>query len=277
MNRLKMERMRIGMAVIGLAFAALAFRPAAAQDAKSCWENETAGATCKEETTGMEFVYVPGGCFKMGSTLSKSEQPVHEICLKGFWMGKCEVTQAQWKTIMGNNPSGFKGANRPVETVSWNGAQEFLRKLNATVETRGRASLQFRLPSEAEWEYAARAGTQTAYTFGDDPARLGDYAWYLDNSNDQTHPVGQKQPNDFGLYDMHGNVWEWCADAWHDNYTGAPTDGSTWGSLGDEKANRLLRGGSWSGRPNGVRGASRRRVGPDLQDDFVGIRVVRVR
>ena len=185
-------------------------------------------------------------------------------------MGKFEVTQAQWETVMGNNPSWFKGANRPVEQVSWNDAQAFLKKLNA-------ASVQFRLPSEAEWEYAARAGTQTAYSFGDDPARLGEYAWYgyENNAGKQTHPVGQKKPNAFGLYDMHGNVWEWVADTYHDNYTGAPTDGSVWGNLDDTKA-KVLRGGSWSLNQNRCRSASRHGYDPDGQDSNLGCRVVAV-
>ena len=117
--------------------------------------------------------------------------------------------------------------------MPWHRAQAFLQKLSASaasVETHGRASLQFRLPSEAEWEYAARAGTTTVYAFGDDPAQLGDYAWYWDNSGKETHPVGQKKPNDFGLYDIHGNVWEWVADTYHNNYNGAPEE---WKCLGE--------------------------------------------
>ncbi len=244
----------------------------------SCWENATPGATCAEETTGMEFVYVPGGCFQMGSPTSEqsrydNEGPVHEVCLNGFWMGKYEVTQAQWETVMKNNPSNFKGANRPVETVSWNDAQAFLKKLNAAVETHGRASLQFRLPSEAEWEYAARAGTQTAYAFGDDPNQLGKYAWFDDNSGNETHSVGQKKPNGFGLYDMHGNVWEWVADTSHENYNGAPTDGSIWGKLGDKKA-KVLRGGSWDYDPVNCRSAARDRSDPDFRNSNIGARVV---
>ena len=249
----------------------------------SCWENETPGAMCKEDTTGMEFVYAPGGCFQMGSPTSESgryddEGPAHEVCLKRFWMGKFEVTQAQWETVMGNNPSWFKGANRPVEQVSWNDAQAFLKKLNASIEAHSRASLQFRLPSEAEWEYAARAGTQTAYSFGDDPARLGEYAWYgyENNAGKQTHPVGQKKPNAFGLYDMHGNVWEWVADTYHDNYTGAPTDGSVWGNLDDTKA-KVLRGGSWYGNRSRCRSASRNGDDPAYRNDgYIGCRVVAV-
>ena len=226
----------------------------------SCWENETPGATCKEDTTGMEFVFVPGGCFQMGSNNGDSdEKPAHKVCLEGFWMGKYEVTQAQWENIMGENPSHFKGEDRPVETVSWNDAQAFLKKLNANPShsplNQGGQRGVFRLPSEAEWEYTARAGTQTAYAFGDDPARLGDYAWFDDNSGNKTHPVGQKKPNAFGLYDMHGNVWEWVADTWHNNYGGAPTDGSVWDS-GDSDW-RVLRGGSWYNNAKDLRCAVR--------------------
>ena len=240
----------------------------------SCWENETAGATCKEDTTGMEFVYVPGGCFQMGSPESEDgrdddEGPQHEVCLDGFWMGKYEVTQAQWEAVMGNNPSSFKGADRPVENVSWNDAQAFLKKLSG-----GNAA--FRLPSEAEWEYAARAGTQTAYSFGDDPNQLGKYAWYgyEDNAGKQTHPVGQKKPNAFGLYDMHGNVWEWVADTYHDNYNGAPTDGSAWVSGGSD---RVLRGGGWCCGPRRVRSAFRDDYDPADRGDYIGFRVARTK
>ena len=250
----------------------------------ACWENETPGATCAEETTGMEFVFVPGGEFWMGcgeqeTECRDDEKPRHLVRVNGFWMGKYEVTQAQWETIMKNNPSYFTGADRPVEQVSWNDAQAFLKKLNASVETHGRASLQFRLPSEAEWEYAARAGTQTAYSFGDDPNQLGDYAWYgyENNAGKQTHPVGQKKPNAFGLYDMHGNVWEWCQDTYgYGDYNETPKDGSAYGSLGDKKA-KLLRGGSWNYEPSNVRSATRNRNVPDNQNHIIGIRVVRVR
>ena len=243
----------------------------------SCWESETPGATCAEPTTGMEFVYVPGGCFQMGSNDGDSdEKPVHEVCLQGFWMGKYEVTQAQWQAVMGRNPSSFKGADRPVETVSWNDAQAFLKKLNAaSVGALHVTPLQFRLPSEAEWEYAARAGTQTAYSFGDDPNQLGKYAWYgyENNAGKQTHPVGQKQPNAFGLYDMHGNVWEWVADTWHVNYNGAPTDGSAWSG----GSNRVLRGGSWYRGPRLVRSADRSYSDPAGRGGDFGFRVARTK
>ena len=227
----------------------------------------------------LEMIAIPGGTFWMGSPDGEGnddEYPRHQVTVAPFYMGKYPVTQAQWQTVMGNNPSHFKGADRPVETVSWKNCQEFMQKLNAThpVETHGRASLQFRLPSEAEWEYACRAGMQTAYFFGDDPAQLGNYAWFDDNSGDETHPVGQKKPNAFGLYDMHGNVWEWCADTWHDNYNGAPTDGSVWENLGDEKA-KLLRGGSWRyNPPPDCRSANRYRNDPDDRNLSIGARVV---
>ena len=228
-----------------------------------------------EPTTGMEFVYVPEGEFWMGcgereQDCEDNEKPRHLVSVKGFWIGKYEVTQAQWEKIMGNNPSKFEGANRPVEMVSWNDAQAFLQKLNTS------ASAQFRLPSEAEWEYAARAGTETAYSFGDDPDQLGDYAWYSGNSNEETHPVGQKQPNAFGLYDMHGNVWEWVADTYHENYVDAPNDESIWGDLGDNKA-KVLRGGSLADHPNDVRYAGRLKFDPVPPYSVFGFRVVCVR
>ena len=229
-----------------------------------------------EPTTGMELVYVPDGCFQMGQTETEKQElmtqvgeedytkyyanelPRHEVCVEGFYIGKYEVTQAQWEAVMGSNPSRFTDADRPVEMVSWDNAQEFLKKLNAAHPSplprgeQGGTPLSggagggwlFRLPSEAEWEYACRAGTQTAYSFGDDPEQLGNYAWHSENSNDETHPVGQKMPNAFGLHDMHGNVWEWVADAWHDNYDGAPTDGSAW-EANDDSDWRALRGGSY--------------------------------
>ena len=242
------------------------------------------GSTWREPTTGMEFVYVPGGEFWMGcgereTECRDDEKPRHQARVSGFWMGKYEVTQAQWEKIMGNNPSHFTGADRPVELVSWNDAQEFLQKLNANPSqsplNQGGQRGVFRLPSEAEWEYAARAGTQTAYSFGDDPSQLGDYAWYSGNSGSETHPVGQKKPNTFGLYDMHGNVWEWVADTWHDNYDGAPADGSAW--LDSGGSYRVLRGGSWYVAPWYVRSANRYNFDPAGRGDCIGFRVARTK
>ena len=268
---------------------------------RSCWENAAPGATCKEDTTGMEFVYVPGGCFQMGSNNGDSdEKPVHEVCLQGFWMGKYEVTNAQYRRFKKDHDSqsyegkSLNGDDQPVVMVSWNDAQAFLKQLNAaaSVETHGRASLQFRLPTEAEWEYAARGGTEKIRYWGDDPkhtqacayANVADQSakklwtnWTVHECDDDyavTAPVGRFQPNAFGLYDMLGNVWEWCQDTYHENYNGAPNDGSAWGSLGDEKANRLLRGGSWYDSPSNCRSANRSRNDPDGRYNNIGARVV---
>lgn len=178
-------------------------------------------------------------------TSEKHEFPYHKVAVQSFYLGKYEVTQEQWVKVMGNNPAYFKkekvgGDSRqhPVEQVSWEDTQAFIKRLNEMEKTD-----KYRLPSEAEWEYAARGGTQTAYFFGDDDAQLGDYAWYSKNSGNKTHPVGQKQPNPFGLYDILGNVWEWTQDRWHENYNGAPTDGSAWMSGGQQNI-YVLRGGS---------------------------------
>ncbi len=187
-----------------------------------------------------------------------------------FELGKYEVTQAQWKQMwqemMGNNPSHFQNCDQcPVENVSWNDAQEFIKKLNAMND-----GYTYRLPTEAEWEYACRAGTS-----GDYAGDLDSMAWYKNNSGGQTHPVGQKQPNGFGLYDMHGNVWEWVEDLFHDSfsYNGAPTDGSAWISGGGKF--RVLRGDSWL---NGDCRSASRLIGlaPDLSNGVVGFRVVAV-
>ncbi|KAF5418083.1 MAG: Formylglycine-generating enzyme, required for sulfatase activity, contains SUMF1/FGE domain [Candidatus Methanocomedens sp.] len=207
-----------------------------------------ASSTEAQQTTtnsiGMEFVLIPAGEFKMGSPSGEegrydSEGPVHTVKIeKAYYLGKYEVTQEQWREVMGTNPSSFKGDDLPVESVYWNDAQEFVRKLNEMEDTD-----KYRLPSNAEWEYAARAGTTTRYSFGNDESDLGDYAWYSDNSVFKTHQVGQKQHNPWGLYDMHGNVWEWVQDRCHDDYDGAPTDGSAWES--GSSALRVCRGGGW--------------------------------
>jgi len=195
---------------------------------------------------GMEFVLIPAGEFMMGSPSNEEDRyddegPVHEVTIgNAYYLGKYEVTQEQWVEIMGDNPSKFEGDSNPVECVSWDDVQEFVKKLNAKEGTD-----KYRLPTEAEWEYACRAGTATTYSFGDDESKLSDYVWYYENAGSKTtHPVGQKNPNPWGLYDMHGNVWEWCQDRWHHSYNGAPTDGSAWEA--DGTSSRVIRGGSWN-------------------------------
>jgi formylglycine-generating enzyme required for sulfatase activity len=244
--------------------------------------------TESDPITGMELIWLPAGCFQMGSPDSEAghsadEGPVHEVCVEGFWIGKYEVTQAQWQKIMGSNPAYFNSqkigegaSNHPVESVSWDDAQEFIKKLNQmaqSVETPRRGVSTFRLPTEAEWEYACRAGTQTAYSFGDDAARLGDYAWYTSNSESRTHPVGQRKPNAFGLYDMHGNVWEWCQDIYtsdayqtHQRQNPVVVSGGSY---------RVLRGGSWDNVPGNVRSAFRSNLAPSFRYFSIGFRLVR--
>ena len=183
------------------------------------------------------------------------ERPVHTVRIsKPFYLGIHEVTQGQWETVMGNNPSQFKGdANRPVETVSWEEVQKFIDKLNTR-----EGGTKYRLPTEAEWEYAARAGSTTAYSFGDDSSQLGKYAWCGDNAGNTTYPVGKLQPNAWGLYDMHGNVWEWVQD-WYGKYaaeTVTDPQGPASGSA------RVIRGGSWSNGAGNCRSAYRYRGAP---------------
>ncbi len=211
-------------------------------------ENATATSVVFDD---MEFVLVRGGCYDMGDTFGdgySDEKPVHEVCVDDFYLGKYEVTQGEWKRIIGSNPSGFKKGDRhPVEQVSWNDVQEFITKLN---EKTGK---HYRLPSEAEWEYAARSGGKKEKYSGCDDADA--VAWYWDNSDFQTHEVGTKAPNGLGIYDMSGNVYEWCQDRYHGSYTGAPTDGSAWETGSSSK--RVNRGGSWRSRPGSVRAALR--------------------
>ena len=218
-----------------------------------------------------KMVYISPGTFMMGSPSSEpkrdSDERQHKVTLtKGFYIGVTEITQNQWKAIMGNNPSRFKGDNLPVESVSWNDCREFIRKLNSQ-----EGGNKYRLPTEAEWEYACRVGTTTRFRIGYSDSRLGDYAWYSSNSSSKTHPVSRKKPNAWGLYDMHGNVWEWCED-WYGNYpSGHVTDpdGLSSGS------SRVGRGGNWGSSAGGCRSADRSGVTPGHGYGFLGFRLAR--
>ncbi len=206
--------------------------------------------------TGMRLAYVPGGCFMMGSSANDKdheddEGPVHEVCVDSFWMGQYEVTQGQCEKVMGSgsNPSNFKkGGNYPVEQVSWNDAQDFIKKLNS------RTSKKYRLPTEAEWEHACRANGSSKYCGGDDPDAV---AWHDGNSGKSTHAVGGKKANAFGLHDMSGNVWEWCAD-WYDSgyYASSPRRNPAGPDSGGNW-NRVLRGGSFFNAPLSCRAVNR--------------------
>jgi formylglycine-generating enzyme required for sulfatase activity len=181
---------------------------------------------------GMKFIKIPG---------------------RDFYLGVTEVTQAQWQEVMGSNPSYFKGGDLPAEHVSWNSAQEFIRRLN-TIE----GADEYRLPTEAEWEYASLAGGSGKWCFGNDASQMGDYAWYNLNSGHNTHPVGQKKASSFGLYDIHGNVWEWCHD---------------WRST--DRIYRVLRGGSWNSLPGAMECANRNEEFPRFMSNRIGFRLAK--
>ena len=215
---------------------------------------------------GMELVLIPAGTFIMGSPNSDaeardSEKPAHRVTIsQPFYLGKYPVTQAQWAMAMGNNPSEFTGhPDWPVERVSWQDVQVFIQKLNAR-----ESGEDYRLPTEAEWEYACRAGSTTSYCFGDDSNQLGKYAWYKENARGQPHPVGLRTPNTWGLYDMHGNVWEWVQD-WYQPY---PTDPRS-ASSGPDRVNR---GGSWVVNAKFCRSAARGHVTPGHRAYDLGFR-----
>jgi formylglycine-generating enzyme required for sulfatase activity len=227
--------------------------------------NSLGEVTVRVNQASIPMVQLPAGSYRMGSTAGEvDERPIHEVKItRPFWIGKHEVTQGQWKAVMGGNPSGFLGdLQRPVENVSWDDTQEFLRRLN-----RMQSEWSFRLPTEAEWEYACRAGTE-GVTYGPTDA----VAWYGGNSGRSTHPVGQKQPNAFGLYDMLGNVWEWCEDH-YGPYGAIPQIDPTGASSGPS---RVCRGGCWRGLV-GSRSARRLGYGPGHRDANLGLRLVGTR
>ncbi len=269
--------------------------------AVSWCSTEAINAQASKELTnsiGMKLVLIPKGTFQMGSPPSEQgsgdDERQHEVTLtQDYYLGAFEVTQAQYRKVMGNNPSNFQGdvvaerhpqtgrvvkegdsSRHPVERVSWNDAVEFCKRLSDLPEEK-KAGRVYRLPTEAEWEYACRAGRKTAFSFGEESDSLGDFAWFAGNSGGKTRAVGEKKPNAWGLYDMHGNVWEWCSD-WYSEYPkGAVSDPA--GPI--ESSLRVHRGGCWDFEAAFCRSARRSgdlpsyRLGPSLRDDGIGFRV----
>lgn len=220
---------------------------------------------------GMEFRRVPAGTFQMGAVDGEEdERPVHEVEIEtAFFMGAGEVTQAQWEVLMDHNPSYFRGRFRPVDSVSWNRAQEFIRRLNEKEDTD-----LYRLPTEAEWEYAARGGSETRFYFGDERDSLSNHAWYSVNSDERTHRTEQKNPNSFGLHDVHGNVWEWTRDAYDPTFYRRSARVNPV-NPGEQDAPRVIRGGGWFAVGSMMRSANRGWARPGVQDSKLGFRLVR--
>ncbi len=248
------------------------------QDGRAPREGVAALPQLLVDRFGIEFVLIHPGTFQMGSEHGNADKkPVHTVHItKPLYLSIYPVTQRQWEAVMGSNPSHFQGPEHPVENVSWDKVQEFLRSLNTH---EGRTC--YRLPTEAEWEYAARAGSAAAYCYGDDVQQLGIYAWYGDNAGRTTHPVGQKQPNAWGLYDVHGNVWEWVQDCYAaDIYRQRVTAGAAAPAAVDPVgpaagAYRVIRGGGWYCDAGDCRAAYRNRIGPGYRYDFLGFRLLR--
>ena len=222
---------------------------------------------------GMKLVLIPAGTFTMGSPVEEVgriyDETQHEVTISmSYYFGAYEVTQDQYEKVMGDHQSKFKGAKNPVETVSWDDAVAFCKKLSELSEEK-EAGREYRLPMEAEWEYACRAGSKTRYRFGDSPNLRGEYAWFGENSERKTHPVGEKKANRWGLYDMHGNVYEWCQD-WVAPYpSGAAADHQ--GPSG--RSGRVIRGGCWYGGATFCRAAIRAAIDPSRRTSGNGFRV----
>jgi len=238
--------------------------------AKVKWSNAQLAFT---NSIGMNFVLIPSGTFMMGSPSDDlgcgNDERRHRVTLsEGFYIQTTEVTQGQWQSIMGSNPSRFKncGDDCSIEKITWNDAQDFIRRLNHKEGIN-----KYRLPTEAEWEYACRAGSENRFCFGNSGANLGEYAWYNKNSGKRTHPVGVKKPNTWGLYDMHGNVWEWCED-WYGDYPASHVTDPKGPSSGNE---RVLRGGSWNSFDHWLRSANRFKDNPRYRRIYIGFRVAR--
>ena len=221
-------------------------------------------------STGMRFKLILPGVFMMGDNDLKNSRPVHKVEItEPFYLGVFPVTQREWKIVMGTNPSYFKGDDLPVENVSWYDCKQFINKLNVM-----EGNNVYRLPTEAEWEYACRAGSESKYCFGDDVTLLHDYAWFDENSDDMTHPVGTKKPNKWGLYDMHGNVWEWCQDVYDESYyEHSPSIDPQGPSKGKRRG---FRGGSFYDPDLRCTSANRYGFPPDYSHEDIGFRVLRI-
>ena len=253
------------------------------------WVDRSTPATGKRFYRAVAFpaptnmVFIPPGTYRMGSPTNEvgaysANWPQTDVTIsRGFWMGKFEVTQAEYLAVMGTNPSLYRGAELPVGRVSWSDATNYCARLTQREQHAGRIpwNSAYRLPTDAQWEYACRAWTSTRFSYGDDPDHLdlGNYAWYCANSCDTTQPVGQLLPNPWGLYDMHGNVWEWCQDWWTESLPGGVAVDPQGPITG---ADRVIRGGSCRFTPDTQRSASRHHNPPERMGDTVGFRVVLV-
>ena len=231
----------------------------------SAYESQTKTNHWVSPSTGMKFLHIPSGCIKMGTENGfKFESPIHEICVDDFYLGQFEVTQKEWLKLTPENLSKFPGANRPVERVSWNDAKSYIEKLNRKEKT-----FKYRLPTEAEWEYAARAGTSTQFYWGEKIDNS--YVWYFGTSDYKTHPVGQKKPNSFGLHDMLGNVWEWVEDWFaNDYYQRSPRQNPPGPEAGRFK---VKRGGSESNLISHIKSHTRYRALPEKRHHINGFRI----
>jgi formylglycine-generating enzyme required for sulfatase activity len=243
----------------------------ATDDAYKTAGSAASATSYKDPVTGMEFVFVKGGCYQMGNTFDDGltqEKPVHEVCIDDFYLAKFVVTQAQWKEVMGDNPSHWKacGDSCPVDRVNWYDAQEYIDKLNQ------KTGKKYRLPTEAEWEYAARSGGKKEKWAGtSNESELADYAWYKTNSGTGTHPVGQKKPNGLGFYDMSGDIWQWMADWYSDTYYRKSPRNNPPGE--SSSTFRAIRGGSWFNVPWSMRTSARFGLDPTERYIFYGFRV----
>jgi formylglycine-generating enzyme required for sulfatase activity len=251
------------------------FDAAAAKGHQEAWAKHLGVQVETVNSIGIKLAFIPAGEFLMGSPDSESdasdwEKPQHTVRItKPFYLGVTEVTQEQYERVMGTNPSKSKGGQLPVEQVSWEDAVEFCRKLSALPAERS-AGRVYRLPTEAEWEYACRAGSKTKWSFGDAESSLGEYCWYSSNAGTKTNPVGQKKPNASGLYDMHGNVWEWCSDWWKRDYTTTAVSDPTGPATGSL---RVRRGGGWLSYARHCRSAYRSGLAPDARGSLLGFRL----